>query len=63
MPANPSVPDIPNDWEARAQEGTPYLLGIASGDTAWRPTVVLPVVTDDTNSTVTAENGRPVFVA
>lgn len=61
MPPNPSVPDIPADWADRDAEGTPYLLGIAAGDTTWRTVVVHEVVRDEGGSLVTA-NERPVFV-
>lgn len=62
MPPNPSVPDIPPDWAERESDGTPYLLGIAVADTAWRPTIVPEAVTDLTGHLVKAANGRPVFV-
>lgn len=60
MPPNPTVPGIPSDWMTRAAQGTPYLLGIAAGDTAWVPTVALPIVTATDTHVVTANNGRAV---
>lgn len=59
---NPSVPDIPDDWEQKDADGVPYLLGIADSETAWRSTVALSPVTDDGGALITAENDRPVFV-
>lgn len=63
MPANPSVPDIPSDWEQKEQDGTPYLLGIAAGDTAWRPVLIVEPVVDEAGAIVTSANARPVFIA
>jgi hypothetical protein len=57
-----SVPDVPDDWEAKAAMGAPYLLGIEDGVEAWRSVVVAHVVTSVSGASVTDDAGRAVSV-
>jgi hypothetical protein len=57
-----SVPDVPEDWEAKAAMGAPYLLGIEDGVEVWRSVVVAEVVTSACAAPVTDNAGRAVYV-
>jgi hypothetical protein len=57
-----SVPDVPDDWEAKAAMGAPYLLGIEDGVEVWRSLVVAHVVTSVCAAPVTDNAGRAVSV-
>jgi hypothetical protein len=57
-----SVPDVPDDWEAKAAMGAPYLLGIEDGVEAWRSVVVAHVATSVSGAAVTDDAGRAVSV-
>ena len=60
MPNSGPVPGVPNDWDTKEAQQTPYLLGVIDGVPAWRSVVVSDPVYAESGDLVTV-NDRPVF--
>ena len=58
----PTVPSVPDDWEAKEMAQAPYVLGIIDGAQAWRSVVVGQIVSALSTATVTDSDGHAVYV-